>query len=77
MTNLYQLPADLPIPQDDGAANHLVGMRLPIFSLCATSVRNLMWAILKAAWLSIASLHAPKIVLLDEDNIIKEIKIVN
>ena len=29
MTNLNQLPTDLPIPQDDGAANHLVGMRLP------------------------------------------------
>jgi peroxiredoxin len=29
MTNVYQLPEDLPIPEDDGAANHLVGMRLP------------------------------------------------
>jgi peroxiredoxin len=37
MTNLNQLPSDLPIPQDDGAANHLVGMRLPAISLGATT----------------------------------------
>jgi len=37
MTNLNQLPGDLPIPQDDGAANHLVGMRLPTISLRATT----------------------------------------
>lgn len=37
MTNLNQLPSDLPIPQDDGAANHLVGMRLPAITLSATS----------------------------------------
>ena len=37
MTNLNQLPTDLPIPQDDGAAAHLVGMRLPAISLGATN----------------------------------------
>jgi peroxiredoxin len=37
MTNLNQLPTDLPIPQDDGAAKHLVGMRLPAISLQATT----------------------------------------
>jgi peroxiredoxin len=37
MTNLNQLPTDLPIPQDDGAANHLVGMRIPSISLTATT----------------------------------------
>ena len=37
MTNLNQLPTDLPIPQDDGAADHLVGMRLPAISLGATN----------------------------------------
>lgn len=37
MTNLNQLPADLPIPQDDGAADHLVGMRLPAISLVTTA----------------------------------------
>src|SRR5262249_23128603 len=30
------LPADLPVPEDDGAARHLVGMRLPSLSLAAT-----------------------------------------
>ena len=37
MTNLSQLPSDLPIPQDDGAADHLVGMTLPAISLSATT----------------------------------------
>ena len=37
MTNLNQLPTDLPIPQDDGAAAHLVGMRLPAISLGTTN----------------------------------------
>ena len=32
-----QLPADLPTPGDDGAARHLIGMRLPDISLRATS----------------------------------------
>jgi peroxiredoxin len=36
-TNIYELPANLPIPEDDGAANHLVGMRLPSISLLATN----------------------------------------
>ena len=30
------LPADLPVPQDDGAARHLPGMRLPGIALAAT-----------------------------------------
>ncbi len=30
------LPPDLPVPEDDGAARHLVGMRLPSLSLTAT-----------------------------------------
>ncbi len=30
------LPANLPIPQDDGAARHLAGMRLPSIALAAT-----------------------------------------
>lgn len=37
MTNLSQLPSDLPVPQDDGAAEHLVGMTLPAISLSATT----------------------------------------
>src|SRR5882757_6595049 len=31
-----QLPDDLPVPQDDGAARHLAGMRLPPVALLAT-----------------------------------------
>jgi len=30
------LPADLPVPQDDGASRHLAGMRLPSLPLAAT-----------------------------------------
>jgi peroxiredoxin len=30
------LPADLPVPPDDGAARHLAGMRLPALALAAT-----------------------------------------
>lgn len=41
MVNLIQLPANLPIPQDDGAANHLVGMRLPRILLLATTGKEL------------------------------------
>jgi len=31
------LPPDIPVPQDDGAARHLAGMRLPDMALPATS----------------------------------------
>jgi len=31
------LPADIPVPQDDGAARHLTGMKLPDIALAATS----------------------------------------
>ncbi len=34
--NYLGLPKDLPAPQDDGAARHLVGMRLPALALAAT-----------------------------------------
>lgn len=37
MTNLNQLPTDLPIPEDDGSTAHLIGMKLPDISLAATS----------------------------------------
>ena len=37
MTNLSQLPTDLPIPHDDGSTNHLKGMKLPHISLNATN----------------------------------------
>lgn len=34
--DLYALPADLPVPQDDGACAHLTGMRLPPVPLPST-----------------------------------------
>jgi peroxiredoxin len=34
---LYQLPPDLPVPQDDGAARHLPGMPVPPVALPSTS----------------------------------------
>jgi peroxiredoxin len=30
------LPADIPVPQDDGAARHLAGLKLPAIALAAT-----------------------------------------
>ncbi|ABG04046.1 Redoxin [Rubrobacter xylanophilus DSM 9941] len=36
----YTLPEDLPVPQDDGAARHLPGTRLPSLALPATSGRS-------------------------------------
>lgn len=37
--NLYELPKDLPIPIDDGACNHLLGMKLPSVPLKSTTGR--------------------------------------
>jgi len=37
--NVYELPADLPVPVDDGACAHLAGMRLPSAPLVATGGR--------------------------------------
>lgn len=34
--NLYELPKDLPVPVDDGACDHLLGMQLPSVSLAST-----------------------------------------
>ena len=36
MTNLNKLPANLPVPIDDGLADHLIGIRLPSLSLLST-----------------------------------------
>ena len=36
-SNYQELPADLPIPVDDGATRHLIGMRLPDLALQATN----------------------------------------
>lgn len=35
--NFYQLPTDLPVPVDDGACNHLRGLRLPDIMLLSTA----------------------------------------
>ena len=40
MGSLYQLPPDLPPPVDDGAAAHLVGMRMPSVQLVSTKGRH-------------------------------------
>ncbi len=40
MADLFNLPADLPVPQDDGACAHLPGKKLPPVVLEATSGRR-------------------------------------
>lgn len=37
--NVYELPKDLPVPQDDGACSHLEGMKLPPIGLPTTHGR--------------------------------------
>ena len=37
MRNLLELPADLPVPEDDGACAHLEGMTVPAIPLESTS----------------------------------------
>ena len=34
--SVYELPKDLPVPQDDGACAHLAGLKLPRVALTAT-----------------------------------------
>lgn len=41
MTDLNRLPADLPIPEDDGAADHLVGRPIPHLRLPSTAGRTI------------------------------------
>jgi peroxiredoxin len=40
-TDPYTLPADLPVPEDDGAADHLTGMTIPRLELPTTDQRAL------------------------------------
>lgn len=35
--NVYHLPPNLPVPQDDGACAHLTGLRLPAIALASTA----------------------------------------
>lgn len=37
MSGYSALPPDLPVPEDDGAADHLAGMTVPVLALPATS----------------------------------------
>jgi peroxiredoxin len=39
--DLYNIPSDLPVPVDDGAARHLVGMHVPEITLVSTANRRL------------------------------------
>lgn len=39
--NLYELPKDLPVPQDDGACDHLKGTKLPPVALLSTAGRSI------------------------------------
>ena len=52
------LPDDLPVPQDDGAARHLAGMRLPDIALAATDGAQVNLSKLAAAPSSM-SIRAP------------------
>jgi peroxiredoxin len=45
--NLHELPKDLPVPQDDGACDHLTGMKLPRIALPSTSGRTVDLSSLK------------------------------
>ena len=45
--NVMELPKDLPVPQDDGACDHLTGMQLPSVTLHSTSGRAVDLARLK------------------------------
>ena len=40
MRNLFDLPKDLPVPQDDGACDHLPGMEMPALALASTAGRT-------------------------------------
>lgn len=45
--NLYELPKNLPVPRDDGACDHLTGMKLPPVRLRSTGGRDIDMSSLK------------------------------
>lgn len=49
-TNLTQLPADVPVPIDDGAAAHLEGISLPDLPLQGTDGKTVNLTDLKGRW---------------------------
>lgn len=42
--NVYELPSNLPVPQDDGACNHLPGILVPSIPLPSTAGREVSLA---------------------------------
>jgi hypothetical protein len=48
--DFYTLPADLPVPVDDGAALHLPGRRLPALALPSTAGRQVQLDALGSGW---------------------------
>ncbi len=36
MTDYTTLPEGLPVPADDGAADHVPGLQMPLLSLCTS-----------------------------------------
>lgn len=40
MSNYLSLPSDLPVPQDDGAADHLPGAFMPHLALRSTRAQD-------------------------------------
>jgi peroxiredoxin/diadenosine tetraphosphate (Ap4A) HIT family hydrolase/catechol 2,3-dioxygenase-like lactoylglutathione lyase family enzyme len=48
--DLHTLPADLPVPTDDGGAAHLVGRELPALALPSTAGRTVRLDRLGAGW---------------------------
>jgi peroxiredoxin len=49
-TDFFQLPKDLPVPIDDGAAAHLPGLKLPNVSIVSTNGANINIRELKGRW---------------------------
>ncbi len=49
-TDFFQLPKDLPVPIDDGAAAHLPGLKLPNVSLVSTNGTNINIRELTGRW---------------------------
>jgi peroxiredoxin len=49
-TDFFQLPKDLPVPIDNGAAAHLVGLELPNVSLVSTNGTNINIRELTGRW---------------------------
>ena len=47
---LTQLPQDLPVPQDDGGADHLTGLTLPNLTLNSTADQAINLSQLSGRW---------------------------